>query len=195
MRALMVIGALVVTPFVAAVSQTPGSAATRAGDAGKCAVADSNRSSRSTENARGTDQKGRDRRGCSPVSGTPTPPPPPPPPADTAPTPPPPPPPPPATISISGNVYNDVLGRPGISGWTVEVSGPVTATAVTDVNGNYSFTGLPAGTYVVCEAIPMGWRQTSPPSGTSCSTGIGYTFTIVGGTGASFVNFGNMKLL
>jgi SdrD B-like protein len=195
MRALMVFGALVVTPFVAAVSQDRGAAATRAGDAGKCAVADSNRSTRSTETTRGTDPKARARTGCAPTAPAPTPPPPaPPPPADTAPTPPPPPPP-PATITISGNIFNDILGRPGISGWTVEVSGPVTATAVTDVNGNYSFTGLPAGTYVVCEAIPMGWRQTSPPSGTSCSTGIGYTFTIVGGTGASFVNFGNMKLL
>ena len=195
MRALIVLGALVVTPFVAVVSQS-GSAATRARDAGKCATADSNRAARATDNARGTDQKGRDARGCSPVApAAPTPPaPPPPPPADTAPTPPPPPPP-PATITISGNIYQDVLGRPGVSGWTVEVSGPVTQTAVTDASGNYSFTGLPAGTYTVCETVPMGWMQTSPPSGTSCATGVGYTFTIAAGTGASFVNFGNMKLL
>ena len=192
MRALIVLGALVVTPFVAAVSQSPGSAATRPGETGKCAVADSNRSTRATETTRGTDPKARDRRGCSPVAPAPTPPaPPPPPPADTAPTPPPP----PATITISGNIFQDILGRPGIAGWTVEVVGPVTATAVTDVAGNYSFTGLPAGTYVVCEAVPMGWRQTSPPSGTSCATGVGYTFTIAAGTGASFVNFGNLKML
>jgi hypothetical protein len=83
-----------------------------------------------------------------------------------------------------------------LPGWTVEVVGPVTATAVTDSVGNYSFTGLPTGTYMVCEAIPMGWRQTSPPSGTSCPMGIGYTFTILtAGTGASSVSFGNMKML
>ncbi len=34
--------------------------------------------------------------------------------------------------------------------------------AVTDANGDYAFTGLPAGTYIVREEPQAGWRQTYP---------------------------------
>ncbi|MGC4088756.1 MAG: carboxypeptidase regulatory-like domain-containing protein [Polyangiaceae bacterium] len=56
------------------------------------------------------------------------------------------------TITISGRVaYN---GYPALSsgllaGVTVTLSGARSATTVTDANGNYSFTGLPTGTYSV----------------------------------------------
>src|SRR2546422_4131782 len=35
---------------------------------------------------------------------------------------------------------------PGLQDWCVQLSGPVSATAVTDASGNYLFSGLPAGT-------------------------------------------------
>lgn len=36
--------------------------------------------------------------------------------------------------------------------------------ATTDAAGNYSFTGLAAGTYVIAEELPSGWSQTLPTS-------------------------------
>jgi hypothetical protein len=61
-----------------------------------------------------------------------------------------------------GTVFNDVTGWPGLSGWVIELSGTVTATAVTDATGSYRFSGLPAGTYTICEVVQSGWRQTWP---------------------------------
>ena len=84
-----------------------------------------------------------------------------------------------------------VTGFPGLPNWMVDLSGTVSATAVTDAAGAYSFTGLPAGTYTICELVQSGWRQTFPPSGTSCLTGVGYTFSLSEGQSGSFVNFGN----
>src|SRR6184192_3379252 len=57
--------------------------------------------------------------------------------------PPPPPPPPPAgTVEIHGMVFDrGVTGFPGLPNWMVELSGTVSATAVTDAAGAYSFTG------------------------------------------------------
>jgi hypothetical protein len=86
------------------------------------------------------------RRGCSPVPPGSPPPPPPPPPSTSG-------------VGISGTVYN-AASFAGLSGWTVQASGPATASAVTDGDGNYTFTGLPAGTYLVCE---VGWEES--PSG------------------------------
>jgi len=40
--------------------------------------------------------------------------------------------------------------------------------------GAFSFTGLVAGTYIVCVTARPGWNQTSPKSGEPCPTGIGY---------------------
>jgi carboxypeptidase family protein len=107
----------------------------------------------------------------------------------------PPPPPPPQGATIDGRVFDVATGL-GLSGWSVNLSGTVTATALTDVNGNYIFTGLPAGTYTVCEGTPMpGFTQTFPPSGATCPFGFGYgPFTLTAGQGASFNNFGNTHL-
>lgn len=78
---------------------------------------------------------------------------------------------------IQGAKFNDLDGdgvwhsndEPGLSDWTVyldqnrngrrDVGEPWT---VTNENGEYSFTGLPAGTYYVAEELRPGWVQTSP---------------------------------
>lgn len=84
--------------------------------------------------------------------------------------------------SIGGVVYNDQNkndvrdgSEPGLSGWTIKLhkaiqkkngkwtynDKQVVGTAVTNASGFYSFTNLPAGTYIVEEIISKGWKQTS----------------------------------
>jgi len=128
------------------------------------------------------------------------PPPPPPPPPPAPPAPPPPPPPPASTVDISGSVFfdldsNGIMGpdEVGLSGWQVQVSGPVTQTASTDGNGSYSFVGLTAGNYTVCVLPPMGWTQVSPTGGSTCGSGFGYSLpapTAAGNVSFAGVNFG-----
>jgi len=97
------------------------------------------------------------------------------------------------TASIDGQVYVDASpSYPGLAGWCVQVTGPVTATAVTDSYGNYWFPGLPAGTYTVCETVQAGWHETFPTSGPACATGFGWTITVKDGFGASYIWFGNL---
>jgi len=191
MRAFTVVLALVATPFLAGVSQSPQGLKC---DNGK---GDEHRSAQGTAHA----HKGV----CKPAD-------PPPPPVVNPPTgdpppvlPPPPQPPPPVsgggcvssgpaggTASIDGQVFVDASPWPGLQNWCVTVSGPVNATAVTDASGNYLFPGLPAGTYTVCEAVQAGWHQTFPTSGPACATGLGWTITVMDGGGASFIWFGNL---
>jgi hypothetical protein len=107
-----------------------------------------------------------------------------PPPADTQPTPPAPPPadtqptsppPAPASAEIHGMAFVDNNGNGmwdwddyAAEGWVVELSGPVSGTATTDVFGNYAFRGLTEGTYMICGVRQPGWTQTIPFSGGSC---------------------------
>ena len=76
---------------------------------------------------------------------------------------------------------NGMLGSEevGISGWQVQLSGPVTQTVMTDASGAFSFSGLTAGDYTVCVLPPAGWDQIPPVSAatTPCATGIGYKIT------------------
>jgi len=77
--------------------------------------------------------------------------------------------PPPTGISLSGSVYIDHDGNgmrddnadeSGIEGVVINLSGldlqgnQVTRTVTTDVNGHYTFTNLPAGTYQISEEQP-----------------------------------------
>jgi hypothetical protein len=177
MRGFLVLCALVVAPFAVSASQDrSGSAPREHDDAEQCESANGD-GDHSNDVPTLTGQQGAEEADepCEPV-------------------PPPPPPPPPPGVTVVGRVFDVATGL-GLSGWSVDLSGSVTATAQTDVNGNYSFTGLPAGTYTVCEGMPMpGWTQTFPPSGATCPFGFGYgPFTLLAGQGASFNNFGNTR--
>ena len=96
------------------------------------------------------------------------------------------------TASIDGQVFVDASPWPGLTGWCVELNGPVNATAVTDAAGNYWFSGLPAGVYTVCETLQAGWHQTFPGSGPTCGTGLGWSINVGEGSGNSFIWFGNL---
>lgn len=82
--------------------------------------------------------------------------------------------------SIAGNVYFDASndgvrdpGESGISGVTVELTGPVNRTTTTDANGAYRFDGLPPGEYTVTEIQPQGWDDGLDTRGTVDGAGRG----------------------
>src|SRR5690606_30717643 len=69
---------------------------------------------------------------------------------------------------VNGNGVRDA-GEPVMQGFTVYLdandNGQLDAgelSAVTDENGNYSFTGLVPGDYVVREVVPFGYAQATP---------------------------------
>jgi len=109
------------------------------------------------------------------------------------------------TGAIAGQVFvDDGLTFPYLAGWCVELrdgSGTVIATAVTsgvalDLEGNnYVMTGVPAGTYTVCEVLPPNstWRETTPTSGPDCGGGVfGLTAVVMDLGTADFLWFGNL---
>ncbi|HXL53855.1 MAG TPA: SdrD B-like domain-containing protein [Gemmatimonadales bacterium] len=116
---------------------------------------------------------------------------------DAVPTPPPPP---PTGAEIHGLVFLDAnadgLRDPtesGIPNWSVMLSGTSIPAVQTDGNGNYAFTGLPAGTYTVCEGQRFAFFQTAPQTGTACGSGIGYTITLTTGEVRTGIDFGNFN--
>ncbi len=127
--------------------------------------------------------------------------PPPPPPSDTVV-----PPPPSGTgAEIHGTAFGDLdmsftrsAGELGLAGWTITLSGAVTASTVTDADGNYSFVGLPAGTYLVCQAPQLSWWQSLPWDGPVCASGnYGYSRTVSpDAPGVSIIgnDFGNVPI-
>ncbi len=70
----------------------------------------------------------------------------------------------------NGNGVQDA-GEEGIAGVTVTLSGAASATAVTDANGKYLFSGLGAGSYTVSVpaagsgGVPTGYTLTADPDG------------------------------
>jgi len=105
----------------------------------------------------------------------------------------------PVAGSISGTVFLDLSydgardgDEAGIANWNVMLSGPVNGTIVTDAAGSYSFTGLPAGTYTVCESQRFGWLQTGPLTASSCTSGYGYTVVVPAGGTVPSLDFGNI---
>jgi len=71
--------------------------------------------------------------------------------------------------SISGHKYlcdvSDNCTQEGLEGWTINLTGPVSATTTTDnTTGHYEFTGLPDGTYTVSEVPKPGWVNCTPTS-------------------------------
>lgn len=186
MRGSIVVLALAVTPLVASVSQAQNRPHWRRHDLPAAAKVDRDDDHRSDDKKcedkqRGNpSQNGLDHRAdprtkgnkdcdvSSGSGGTQTPPPPPPAPAPQ----------PVGTTSVQGYLFFDIdqngLFGPdevALSGWSVQVSGPTSASAVTDGNGFYSISGLTPGMYTVCVMAPMGWTQTAPSAGTgpTCS--------------------------
>jgi hypothetical protein len=110
------------------------------------------------------------------------------------------------TGAVQGQVFVDdpAQGFPYLAGWCVELrdgSGAVIATAVTssvalDIEGNnYVFSGIPGGTYTVCEVLPANttWHETYPTSGPDCGGGVfGVTVTFMDGGTADLIWFGNL---
>ncbi len=77
--------------------------------------------------------------------------------------------------TISGTKFNDLNGNgqrdpgePGMPGVTIVLGSPLpTGTpirTVTDASGNFSFTNVPAGSYILSEVAPSGFVQTAPPA-------------------------------
>lgn len=99
-------------------------------------------------------------------------------------------------LTITGRKYNDLNGNgaddsePGLSGWTMNVSGSVlgAASAVTDGSGNYSIDSVGIGLHNITETAQIGWTQTAPASP--------YSFTAVSGNLTNPVaarDFGNFQ--
>jgi len=113
-----------------------------------------------------------------------------------------------APNTISGSVFSDAnnngvreAGDTGISGATVALTGTndlsqnVTQTAVTDVNGNYSFTDLRPGTYTVTETQPPNYLDGTDKAGSSNGTAgndVISSIKLVSGTSAAGENFGEV---
>lgn len=79
---------------------------------------------------------------------------------------------------IRGKKFNDSnrnkikdMGENGLSNWTIQLRGydtvkrmQVNILVLTDANGDYSFTGLNPGIYVVIEKMERRWVPTTPPA-------------------------------
>jgi hypothetical protein len=96
--------------------------------------------------------------------------------------------------SINGTTFNDIdgdgikeVGELGLENWKIKISGPMSDSVLTDVNGNYTFSNLMAGTYTVSEIVKNGWTQTFP------STPGTHSVLINSGTNSTGKNFGNFQ--
>src|SRR5207247_10526636 len=98
-------------------------------------------------------------------------------------------------VAVGGTALDrGVTGYPGLPSWQVQLTGTVTATVVTDAGGHYAFTGLPAGTYTICEVVQSAWSQTFPPVGTAGLTGVGSTVSLSDGPSGPWVDFGDPSI-
>ncbi len=97
--------------------------------------------------------------------------------------------------SINGSVYWDATdngvkdpGDPLLSGWQINLSGPVSGSTLSDAQGRFFFDSLSTGTYTITETVPAGWVQGATPCGFS------YTITFVAGTSVEGEDFGNIEM-
>jgi hypothetical protein len=102
--------------------------------------------------------------------------------------------------SLSGSVIDQTTGA-GISDVTITLTTVnsfgqtvVVATTTTDVNGNYSFSNLPAGTYTITETLPGGFSGVGSVAGSAGGSASGdqITFTLGPGVNATGYNFLNV---
>ena len=99
-------------------------------------------------------------------------------------------------IDYDGDGNKDSID-PYAAGITITLTGtdvfgnPVSLTTTTNSQGQFSFTGLIPGTYLICEVPPPGYHQTYPRSGDLCSGGavLGHVVSI--GCNTQFVKFAN----
>lgn len=105
-----------------------------------------------------------------------------------------------ASASISGRVFNDAngngvwnAGESASPGWRIYIDrnnngvlDPGDVSTVTDASGNYHFTGLSAGRYLIKIAPRTGWRQTFP------SMNWGTWVNLAPGQAVTGINFGQM---
>lgn len=105
------------------------------------------------------------------------------------------------TGTITGIKFNDIdadgvrdMGEPGIGGVTIfldaNANGSLDAgevTAASDANGNFTFTGVAAGSINVREVTPAGWTQVLPGASANFQSTVAVT---PGGT-FNNINFGN----
>jgi hypothetical protein len=86
--------------------------------------------------------------------------------------------------SNANGIHNP--GEPGLAGWTIDLVDPFTGQVlqrtVTNGQGNYSFTGLPAGTYRIREEEQPGWAQTTANPA---------DITLMAGDDMTGIDFGN----
>jgi fimbrial isopeptide formation D2 family protein/uncharacterized repeat protein (TIGR01451 family) len=111
--------------------------------------------------------------------------------------------------SISGSVFRDVnnngtreAGEGGIEGVTVTLTGtdvngnPISRTTTTDANGNYTFTGLPAGEYQIEETQPTafqdGQERVGTAGGNATTNDRFSTVPLAAGTNATDYTFGEV---
>lgn len=192
MRAPVVLLALVVTPFLADVSQAQGKSSSHGRKVEEC--------------DKPGKRKGHEKlswllkhfdRGCStatpstqpPPAPAPTPAPTPAPAPEPAPepTPDPTPAPAPTGTDLSGVLFADMDwsgmpndGEPLLSGWTVELrsNGAVVTSATTDGKGLYKFPRVLAGNYTICVVVKSGYTQRTPTFGDACASGFGWQIEI-----------------
>jgi hypothetical protein len=94
---------------------------------------------------------------------------------------------------ISGNVFHDLngngvkdIGDPVISGKKIYLTGAITDSTITNVDGNYFFDSLAIGTYSITENLPIGWIESVPASA--------YSINLLHGIDTAGINFGNFQL-
>jgi len=102
---------------------------------------------------------------------------------------------------IRGMKFEDLDGdgirdsnEKGLRGWTIYLDinndgiyNRGEPSSVTDRNGEYEFSDLTAGTYIVREVVKSGWTQTAPTDGK-------YVVTLSSGSVSTGNDFGNFKL-
>jgi uncharacterized protein (DUF2141 family) len=91
----------------------------------------------------------------------------------------------------NGNGVKDA-SESGLAGWTIKISKPdgissSSVKAVTDSDGNYKFSDLKLGKYVLKETTQKGWFQTFPPAPGA------QTVEIAAAKDISDINFGNRR--
>jgi hypothetical protein len=201
MRAPIVILALIATPFLADVSAAQGTAASKKDKDNKKKDECLMPGLRKGHEAVDWILKHFDGKDCKPAptpdptpAPTPTPDPTPAPTPTPDPTPAPAPDPTPAPApapgpvgSISGVVFddNDWSGMPDagevlLSGWTVQLlsNGAVVKSTTTNANGEYMFTNVAAGSYLVCTVMKTGYSAVPLFGNADCPNGRGHAVTI-----------------